>query len=156
MANMHWFRRWGPVVGAAMAIWIFSTQAFSDVNTERFVIPCLAWLFPGASYKTLFVGHQVIRKVAHVVVYFAFGLLVLRAIRSGRKDWKLSWGLEAFLGVAGYAVLDELHQSFVPMRHPSARDVLLDSLGGFLALAVVWSRHYLEQKYYRHPPPVGD
>lgn len=45
------------------------------------------------------------------------------------KKW-LAWGL-----AIGYAITDEIHQSFVPGRHPSAMDILFfDNLGAFLGL----------------------
>jgi VanZ family protein len=45
--------------------------------------------------------------------------------------------------VAGYAALDEFHQSFVPGRTAAVTDVLLDTSGGaaaqlLIALAVLW------------------
>jgi VanZ family protein len=39
--------------------------------------------------------------------------------------------------VAGYAALDEFHQSFVPGRGPAVADVLLDAAGGVAAQLVV-------------------
>ena len=38
--------------------------------------------------------------------------------------------------VAGYASLDEFHQSFVPGRTPAVTDVLLDTTGGAAAQAI--------------------
>ena len=49
----------------------------------------------------------------------------------------------AWLLAVTYAVTDELHQSFVPGRHPSPVDVLLfDGLGAMLALTLLprWVR----------------
>lgn len=48
------------------------------------------------------------------------------------KGW-LAWGLAIC-----YAITDEIHQRFVPGRHPSPVDVLLfDNLGAILGL-LVW------------------
>ena len=75
--------------------------------------------------------------------YFVFSLLLLRALRAGRRDFGLRWALIVILIVAGYAALDEFHQSFVPGRGPAVSDVLLDTTGGaaaqlLVALAVLW------------------
>jgi len=54
--------------------------------------------------------------------WYAFGM-------QGGKRW-LSW----FLAVL-YALTDEIHQSFVPGRHPTIWDVLLfDNLGALISL----------------------
>jgi VanZ family protein len=36
--------------------------------------------------------------------------------------------------VLGYAVLDEIHQGFVPGRDPSVLDFVFDTAGGFLGI----------------------
>ncbi len=50
--------------------------------------------------------------------------------------------LLAWLLALVYAVSDEFHQSFVPGRGPSVFDVLIDSVGAALALAIyaAWQR----------------
>lgn len=87
--------------------------------------------------------HHYIRKTGHFAEYFVFSLLVLRAIRAGRVDTRLTWALAAIIIVAGYAALDEFHQSFVPGRTPLVTDVLLDTSGGtaaqiVAALVLLW------------------
>jgi VanZ family protein len=42
------------------------------------------------------------------------------------------------LFAALYAATDETHQIFVPGRNASVRDVLLDTFGAGLGLAVTW------------------
>ena len=67
-----------------------------------------------------------------------YGLLALaywRGLDLARgKEW-LAWGLAIC-----YAITDEIHQAFVPGRHPSAVDILLfDNLGAILGL-ILWER----------------
>jgi len=53
--------------------------------------------------------------------------------------------LAAFAITAGYGVLDELHQSFVPGRYASVADVLLDLAGAMLGLLLaVWTTKYAQ------------
>jgi VanZ family protein len=139
MQNPNWLRRWGPVILGGIVIWIFSTEYFSDVQTARVIVPTLHWVFPWMSPQMLHWCHMGIRKLAHVSVYFVFGLLLLRAIRWEKKIWRWSWAWLAIGIAAGYAVLDEFHQSFVPLRHPSARDVLLDVFGALSAQLALWT-----------------
>jgi len=80
--------------------------------------------------------HHIIRKCAHFIEYFILSLLILRGIRAGRRGTRLAWAATAILLVAGYAALDEFHQSFVPGRTAAVSDVLLDTTGGITAQAV--------------------
>lgn len=88
--------------------------------------------------------HHYARKTAHFAEYFVFSLLILRAIRAGRQTTRLTWALAAIAIVAGYAAMDEFHQSFVPGRMPLISDVLLDTTGGTAAqlaaaFALLWA-----------------
>jgi VanZ family protein len=64
--------------------------------------------------------------------------LLYRGVRGDRKGWRWTWGLAALFCAAGYSVLDEIHQSFVASRGASAYDSLLDSIGAFFAMGVLW------------------
>jgi VanZ family protein len=140
---VRWLKYWWPAILWAILIFTFSTGAFTSENTSRVIIPALRWMFPHAMAETLALIHHVIRKSAHFTEYFIFSLLLLHALRAGRRDFGLRWALIVILIVAGYAALDEFHQSFVPGRGPAVSDVLLDTTGGaaaqlLVALAVLW------------------
>jgi len=124
---------WLPTVIWACLIFTLSTSSFSAANTLNYIYPVLLWLFPFASHNALMLLHQLIRKAAHVTEYFIFGLLVLHGIRAGRREWQLRWALTA-IGIAFvYASSDEFHQIFVPGRHASPYDVMIDTAGASLA-----------------------
>ena len=135
---MSWLKRWGPAILWAIVISGFSTGAFTSENTSRIIIPVLHFLFPHASPATLEFVHHIIRKCAHFTEYFIFSLLVLRGIRAGQKSTHLRWALMTILIVAGYAALDEFHQSFVPGRTAAVGDVLIDTTGGATAQISAW------------------
>jgi len=132
---MNAWRHWWPAVLWAGAIFLFSTGYFGGDDTSQFIIPFLRWLLPGASPETLNEIHFLIRKASHVGEYFLFSLLVLRGVRGEAGGWRWRWGVMALLVAAGYATLDEFHQSFVPERGGAAQDVLLDSAGAVVAQA---------------------
>jgi VanZ family protein len=118
-------------------IFSFSTGAFSAEHTSRIILPILHWIFPHASRASLFAMHQFIRKCGHFTEYFILSWLILRGFRAGRKEAHLAWAVTAVALVAGYAALDELHQSFVPGRGGlEISDVLLDTTGGAAAQAI--------------------
>jgi VanZ family protein len=133
---MRWLRVWWPAIVWAACIFTFSTSAFTSENTSRIIVPVLHWLFPTWPAETLSAAHHFIRKSAHFTEYFIFSLLILRGIRHGQKGTRLGWALAAVGVVAGYAALDEFHQSFVPGRTPAFADVLLDTAGGIAAQVV--------------------
>lgn len=141
----NWLRRWWPAVLWAVIISLLSTRYFGSDQTSTVIIPVLHWLVPSASYATLLHWHHLIRKAAHFTEYFVFSVLLLRAIRAGRRDVRWSWALEAIAIVAVYAAFDEFHQIFVPGRTPAVRDVLIDTIGGIAAqllvgLLLLWKR----------------
>jgi VanZ family protein len=129
---------WLPVIAWAILISWASTTLFSSDNTSRYILPALHWLFPYASAETLDRLHFLIRKAAHFTEYFAFGVLLLRAMRGEDRGWRLRWALAALAIAAGYSALDEFHQSFVPGRTASPWDSLLDTSGAAVAQVFVW------------------
>jgi VanZ family protein len=133
---MRWLKLWWPALVWAVVISLFSTDLFTSENTGHFIVPILHWLFPRASSETLDFLHHFIRKSAHFVEYFVLSLLILRGLRAGRHAPRLGWAVAAIALVAGYAALDEYHQSFVPGRTAAVADVLLDTSGGIAAQVI--------------------
>jgi VanZ family protein len=130
---------WIPAIGVAIVISIFSTHYFSGQQTARVVIPILHWLFPSASPHLLRVMHIGIRKAAHVTEFGIFSIAVFHGIRADRYGWRMSWAVLTLVIAVSYAGLDEWHQSFVPLREPSVRDVMIDTAGALLAQIFVWA-----------------
>jgi VanZ family protein len=132
----EWLKRWLPALIWAVVIWVLSTSVFGDAHTSRFILPLLHWLFPALPQGELLSWHHVIRKVAHVAVYFVFSLLISRAVRLGHPGSRWRFALVAVALVAAYATVDEIHQSFVPGRTAAVEDVALDVVGGAAAQVV--------------------
>ena len=124
-------------------IFIASTDRGSPAHTSRFVDPFLRWLLPTASALTLERAHLLVRKSAHFTEYATLGLVLFRALgstyRSALRErrWRIA-GL-AFGIAALYAASDEFHQSFVPSRHASAGDVLIDMCGALFGIAIIFA-----------------
>ena len=85
-------------------------------------------------------------KLAHFVVYGLLGVLLTRAFAGARwAGYTTVAAVQAWIVAVLYGVSDELHQSFVPGRTPSAGDTLADAAGAALGalailLAVRWAR----------------
>lgn len=82
--------------------------------------------------------HFLIRKLAHVTEFAAFSIAVFHGVRGERSGWRFEWALWTLVIAVSYAGLDEWHQSFVPLREPRFRDVVIDGFGALLAQVVVW------------------
>ncbi len=138
-----WIRvkNWLPAIAWACLISFLSTDIFSSEHTSRFIIPVLHLLIPQASAETLKLLHAIIRKSAHLTEYFIFSIFLMRALRGQERGWKLRWAIWAVVLAAGYASLDEFHQSFVPSRTASPWDALLDTAGASVAQVVLWLWH---------------
>jgi VanZ family protein len=86
-------------------------------------------------------------KLAHVIEYFILGLLVARAVRG---SWPLLVPARALLLAAlitaGWGYVDEVHQAFVPGRDANAADLLADTVGALLAVALYGAVQRLRQR----------
>lgn len=84
-----------------------------------------------------------LRKLAHISEYVILTLLLVNAL----KEYGLSRKKILFLAISLsflYALSDEYHQSFISGRDGAFRDVLIDSLGIFLA---AWLKNKKMIKY---------
>ena len=85
---------------------------------------------PNADSVDINVLNLIVRKTTHVMVFGFLAMLLYQFLKRFRYAYPLA-GFLTFL----YAITDEYHQSFMPGRVSSFRDVLFDSLGAFLVLS---------------------
>ncbi len=135
-------RYWLPVLIWMCVIFSASSDRMSMAHSSRIITPIVRWLFPHFSDQAVEEAVFYGRKFAHVAEYAILALLVWRALHNpGRSDphpWSWPEAARAALLVLLYAAADEFHQSFVPSRDASLRDVLLDTSGAILALLFLW------------------
>ncbi|MFZ5800088.1 MAG: VanZ family protein [Candidatus Omnitrophota bacterium] len=77
-------------------------------------------------------------ELLHIGEYLLFGVLLCRAIRATFVQLEvkgLYWMTVS--AVLFYALSDEFHQMFVPLRTASGWDVLSDTVGGFLGAVLL-------------------
>ncbi len=121
MTVRHWLRRqkwlalWLPVLLWMGIIFVLSAQP--DLPH-----PSSGWL------------DIVVSSVAHAFLFGVLAVLLSRALANRRRAWIFSLLLTML-----YALTDELHQRFVPGRHPDLLDLLCDGVGAALALGL-WIR----------------
>ena len=142
----HVLKAWTALILWLIVIATESTQYLSAHNTSRFLYPLLHLLF-GINHARFEHWHFYLRKSGHVFGYGLLSILLFRAWREtlpapGDPKWTFRWANIAVLGTALVASLDEWHQSFLPSRTGSVRDVILDSCAGIGAqiLLLLWTK----------------
>jgi VanZ family protein len=70
----------------------------------------------------------VLRKLAHLTVFAVLTVLLFRAFRLHVARPTPAWLLAMLVAVL-YACADEWHQTFVPGREGTVRDIVIDSVG---------------------------
>jgi VanZ family protein len=105
----------------------------------------LTRLFGQININDFLIFHHYLRKTGHVVGYGMLSLLLLRGWRATIgpvQSLLLRAVLLSGLGTSIVAAADEWHQSFIPSRTGTPRDVALDTVAGmvFLLVAYFWLR----------------
>ena len=90
----------------------------------------LAFLF-GLEGDALQTANYVMRKSVHLGSYGLMAFLFFMCLR--RKRFLLAW-----LFTTIYACIDEWHQVYVPNRTGALGDVMIDSIGAFTVLTVIY------------------
>jgi VanZ family protein len=73
------------------------------------------------------------RKSAHIFVFGVLAMLIFKCLEPRRHTYLLAWVLTVF-----YAIFDEWHQSFIPGRVATMKDVMFDSFGALVALLLMY------------------
>jgi VanZ family protein len=110
--------RWLPAAAQAALIFVLSAQPDLHLADEA---------------QLDFVLH----KAGHVAVYALLAALVAWALDLPGAVRTRLWTASVAVCLL-YGASDELHQSLVQGRHPSAGDVAIDTLGALLGLAAYW------------------
>jgi VanZ family protein len=110
---------WLPALALMLLIFVLSSQSGLRVSEDASV-------------------ERPIRASAHFFTYAVLAGLLLSALaRGGRPVWRHV--LVAFALAVLYGASDELHQSFVPDRAGRIDDLIVDTLGALVGLAIGWT-----------------
>lgn len=131
-------RYWLPLLVWVALIFVGSTDLMSAEHTSRFLVPFLRWLSPTISPETLMQIHFYLRKAAHVSEYAVLAALLYRALVNTALLGRVILSATVVLLFCGiYAASDEFHQSFVPSRTATARDVVIDGCGAIVGVLLI-------------------
>jgi VanZ family protein len=134
-------RAWLPVVAFAMLFAAESTSFFGPEHTDaplRRVAEAIFGYNVGVHWTLI---HYLIRKTGHFLAYGVFSLVCFHGFWIALKQPASRWMRK--LRTHGLSILvtflvggaDEFHQTFVPNRFGSFRDVLIDT-GGAVAMGL--------------------
>ena len=118
-----------------MAFWkdkvrFLSIILFFLVAVEIYFISSI----PGSDVSS---GFNFVPIVYHFCVFFLFSFFLFFTIIGRNKPDKYLV-LVTFLSSLAYAAIDEIHQSYVPLRSSSVEDVLVDFIGITLSLVIAF------------------
>ena len=96
-------------------------------------------------------------KLLHLLAYTTLGLCFLLALP---PDWRTrrprAAAVATVLFCLAYGLSDEFHQRFVPGRFPGVDDLVFDTLGGLLAVAIDRARQHWTSRRSRATTMAGD
>ena len=133
-------RYWLPPLAWMALIWIVS----SDIGSADHSVGPFAWIIgavvPWATPAQVELAHMAARKIGHMVEYAVLAALWFRTLYADRRLAGTQSALTALAISVAWAIVDEIHQSFVPSRTGSSLDVILDSTGATLILLILFAR----------------
>jgi len=141
--------RHGPMAILIVVIFIVSSDLGSADHTRpvlaSIVRRFLPWLALRMTPEMIDVTDFIIRKIAHVTEYAVLCLLVSRSVgvkqSSPLRERFVPAGISSL-----YALSDEFHQSFVPSRGATYRDVMWDTVGAIIGSAALNMIHLRQRQ----------
>jgi VanZ family protein len=137
------WRAWWPAAVWIILITFESSDYFSSQNTGSMLYLLLSKIFGGQiNFYDFLIFHHYLRKTGHCVGYGMLCILLLRGWRVTLHggDVLRRAAIFAWLGTVFVATMDEWHQSFIPSRTGTWRDVVLDSTAGLVFVLIACFR----------------
>lgn len=141
-------KRWTLILLLSWMLLIFLLShqtGNTSASTSSHLVDLLKNILHLDRYLSLDTLHFLVRKAAHMSLYFVLTLLTYLHLSYRslpyRKHIFLTWTISIL-----YACSDEIHQLFITARAGSIIDVGIDSLGVLCALLLI----YLYKYFYRH------
>lgn len=123
---------------------IFSFSAQPATKSAELSTGVVDWVLPSSTKVPVLkflaekgVMEFVIRKMAHAIEYGMLAICLGITI-SHSETWFSKWQLKTTGLCFLYASSDEFHQLFVPGRSGQVRDVVIDTVGAFGAVLILW------------------
>ena len=133
---------WALAIGWVAVLFFFSGQTAAESGKLSLWLTHLVQrLFPWIPLTTDALEH-LLRKLAHFSIFALEGFLLCLAMMESSRDKGAGALLSGILCTA-VAAANELHQSFIEGRSCEGGDVLIDSAGALLGIAVAALAYFL-------------
>lgn len=121
------------------------------IKLLKYWLPPILWAliiftfsnFPTVETTDFYLGDFLIKKSAHLIEYGILTILIYRGLIGSEIDNKKAI-IYSIVIASLYGVTDEFHQSFIPGRGPSIRDVAIDTIGATIGVNLyevkIWKR----------------
>ncbi len=137
---------WGVTVLLMILIFFFSAKtgtqsAGMSIGYARELAKFLGWvgIFSMESGSSLVMYaesvHTLVRKAAHFTEYAILGFFTYKAVSCDVTNRKKAMIISQMI-CSGYAITDEIHQTFVPGREGRVFDVVIDSFGSMTGILI--------------------
>jgi len=131
---------WSVTVAWAALIFFLSTETFSSSFTAWLLSQTLEFLRVPLSPTAFAELHFAVRKLAHLIEYALYSLLLYHSLRDDRQPfWRTRTAIWAIVIAGAYSLTDEFHQDFVPNRGASLMDCGIDTLGAVLGITILYA-----------------
>jgi VanZ family protein len=122
----------------AVVIFNLSGGSYSSASSQRLISQMLDWLSISIPSQTIGLMNAILRKCAHLTEYAVLAGFLYHSNKAvGESSWSGKASLWAVILSGSYSLTDEFHQMFVPGRHASILDCLIDTTGACLGLIVL-------------------
>lgn len=148
---------WIPVLIGLAVIGFESTPMGGGQTTGAFLKDLWPRMLAKWEPSTFGEVHHLMRKLGHFTGYGMLGLLLRKAWHHSVQLYLSIVGSQLMFAASALSVsftflvgcLDEWHQSTLPGRSSSGRDVLIDTGGALLFNAIFWVTRYLRRRSHR-------
>ena len=120
-----------------------NTESNKLRNFLLYQFPAILWILAIfiqssiSSLSTPDLGFKMQDKFAHIIEFSVFEFLLRRAfVYSSGINWRKYWYLLTLIAGSIYAVMDEIHQAFVPGRTSDLYDVVADIIGVLIVVNI--------------------
>lgn len=128
--NKKKFLKWLLLLIWMIIIFIFSNQPHSGEATRSIIEQIIPTIKTNALINII---NFIIRKSAHITEYLILTLLTISLLKEYTQNERIII-ISSIIFCFLYASTDEFHQSLVPGRTSTFKDVLIDTSGGLIAL----------------------
>jgi VanZ family protein len=157
------YQVWLPVFCGLTLICFESTPIMGGHETGRWLTDIWPSILGQANTPFFGAVHHFLRKLGHFMGYGTLGFFLLKAWHRSVRSYMRMMGGQLMFAASALSVsftflvgsLDEWHQSFMPGRTSTCRDVLIDTSGALLFNAIYWISRYVRRRSLLQQPISG-